>query len=479
MTSRRVTLAHGADVAGWRAAARRLLARDTPSEDIVWRVGEDAGDLFSNGSDDADALEKPAPTQAIPRAFVELAEHALLHSNPERFDLCYRLLRRVAADRSALDDAADPDVAKAQAFAKAVRRDAHKMTAFVRFRAVGDDGFAAWFEPEHHIVEATAPFFVRRFAAMRWAILTPERSAFWDGRELTFGSGARRVDAPADDAMEDVWRAYYASIFNPARLKIAAMRSEMPRKYWRNLPEATLIPSLIAQAGQITEAMTRAAPTAAKRNPTRLLEPEGEPAFTAETGSLSALHDEIDGCRACPLWAPATQAVPGEGPPDAAVMVVGEQPGDREDIAGRPFVGPAGALFDKASAEAGLTRDRLYVTNAVKHFKFEPRGKFRLHRSPKVDEVRACNPWLVRERALVRPKLVVAMGATAARAVLGRPVTVGERRGRVETLPDGSAALVTVHPSFLLRLPDREAQAREYGRFVDDLRLAAAYLDAA
>ncbi|GLK76206.1 uracil-DNA glycosylase [Methylopila jiangsuensis] len=479
MTPRRVTLAHDADVAGWRAAARSLLAREVEPADVIWRVGREAGDLFADAGEDVESCEDPAPTRAIPRAFVELAERALLHSDATRFDLCYRLLRRVAAERSALDDAADPDVARATALAKAVRRDAHKMTAFVRFRAAGDGSFASWFEPEHHILEATAPFFVRRFAAMRWAILTPERSAFWDGRELTFGAGARRAAAQADDAMEDVWRAYYASIFNPARLKVAAMRSEMPRKYWRNLPEAALIPSLIAKAGQATEAMTQAAPTPAKRNPTRLRTPEGAPAPVGQPDSLAVLHEEIDGCRACPLWAPATQAVPGEGPKDASIMVVGEQPGDREDIAGRPFVGPAGALFDRAAAEAGLTRDRLYLTNAVKHFKFEPRGKFRLHRSPKVDEVRACAPWLARERALVRPKLVVAMGATAARAVLGAPVTVGERRGRVETLPDGSVALVTVHPAYLLRLPDREAQAREYGRFVDDLRLAAAYLDAA
>ncbi len=176
-------------------------------------------------------------------------------------------------------------------------------------------------------------------------------------------------------------------------------------------------------------------------------------------------------CRRCPLWEPATQVVFGEGPADAPMIFVGEQPGDQEDLAGRPFVGPAGQLFDRAMAEAGLDRAAVYVTNAVKHFKFEPRGKRRIHAKPDTVEIVACRVWLDLERAEVGPRLTVLMGATAARAVLGRTVTISRERGKPMSLGDGQA-LVTVHPSYLLRLPDEAAKAREYAAFVADLRLA-------
>ncbi|MDR4305454.1 UdgX family uracil-DNA binding protein [Chelatococcus sambhunathii] len=480
MTPRRVVLAGPADVAGWRAAARRLLADGVPAEAVVWSSGG-AEDLFCDAADgDAEAPSPPAPSFSVPRAFVELADAGLLHSDPGRFDLFYRLLVRVVADRSALGDAADPDLVRARALAKAVRRDKHKMTAFVRFREVGTEAgprFVAWFEPDHHIVEATAPFFVRRFAAMRWSILTPGRSAHWDGQDLLFADGARRADAPDGDALEAVWRTYYASIFNPARLKVSAMRAEMPKKYWRNLPEAPLISPLIAGAARRTADMVAAEPPAPKKGQRLMSKPK--PERLIDETAIDALRDEVDGCRNCPLWADATQAVFGEGPGDAEVVVVGEQPGDKEDIAGRPFVGPAGALFDRAAGEAGLDRSRVYVTNAVKHFKFEPRGKFRLHKTPAPSEIAACRPWLERELAVIRPKLVVAMGATAARAVVGKPVKIGDTRGRILESAEGPDVLVTVHPSFLLRLPDEARRREEFERFVGDLRLVAPFVKAA
>lgn len=475
MSLRRIELAGPADVAGWRREARALIGEGVAPGDIRWTCAEDEGDLFA--TDDA----APAAPQnsagagiSVPCAFLDLAETGLLHSEPGRFDLFYRLLARLAADRRLLQDAADPDVVRAGALAKAVRRDKHKMTAFVRFREVsGEDGahFVAWFEPDHHIVEATAPFFVRRFAAMRWSILTPERSAHWDGATLSLAPGARRSDAPDGDALDHVWRTYYASIFNPARLKVAAMRAEMPRKYWRNLPEAPLIRPLVAAAAKRAADMVAAEPLPAKKGQ-RLAEPA--PRKPADAAPLGALKREAEACRACPLWTDATQVVFGEGPAEAGIVVVGEQPGDKEDIAGRPFVGPAGALFDRAAREAGLDRERVYVTNAVKHFKFEPRGKIRLHKTPAAGEVAACRPWLQRELDAIRPRLVVAMGATAARAVTGRVVKVGEARGAVIERDDGPDVLVTVHPSYLLRLPDEAKKAEEYARFVGDLKLAAA-----
>lgn len=178
-------------------------------------------------------------------------------------------------------------------------------------------------------------------------------------------------------------------------------------------------------------------------------------------------------CRACPLWRDATQTVFGEGPLEARLLLVGEQPGDQEDLAGHPFVGPAGRVLDKALSEAGIERADVYVTNAVKHFKFETRGKRRLHQKPTAREIAACRPWLSQELALIRPALVVLLGASAAAAVLSRKVTVQRERGAVFETTDGVRVLVTVHPSFLLRLPDPSSRAAAYAAFVADLRLAA------
>jgi uracil-DNA glycosylase len=194
------------------------------------------------------------------------------------------------------------------------------------------------------------------------------------------------------------------------------------------------------------------------------------------SNSLASLREEAAHCRACPLWKNATQTVFGEGPSQARVILVGEQPGDKEDLAGHPFVGPAGAMLDRALKEAGVDRKTTYVTNAVKHFKFVPRGKIRLHQKPSTPEIRACRQWYERELDLIEPALVVAMGATAAQCVLGKITPINRNRGRLIDLPEGPKALVTVHPSYLLRLPDQESKAREYVRFVDDLRIVAAQI---
>lgn len=189
--------------------------------------------------------------------------------------------------------------------------------------------------------------------------------------------------------------------------------------------------------------------------------------------SLKMLREQAAGCRACPLWKNATQTVFGEGPQHAQIVLVGEQPGDKEDLAGKPFVGPAGLMLDRALAEAGIDRKKAYVTNAVKHFKFVPRGKIRLHQKPTTPEIKACRQWYERELISIKPDLVVAMGATAAQSVFGKMTPINKNRGRVIDLAGGIKAVVTVHPSYLLRQPDAEARAREYERFVADLRIAA------
>jgi DNA polymerase len=204
--------------------------------------------------------------------------------------------------------------------------------------------------------------------------------------------------------------------------------------------------------------------------------PDTETPMATAPLSLKTLQEEAAACRACPLWKNATQTVFGEGPQHAQLMLVGEQPGDKEDLAGKPFVGPAGLMLDRALEEAGIDRKKVYVTNAVKHFKFVPRGKIRLHQKPTTPEIRACRQWYERELAAIRPDLVVAMGATAAQSVLGKITPINKNRGRPIDGPDRIKVLVTVHPSYLLRLPDADAKAREYQRFVDDLKNAAELL---
>ena len=450
-----VTLAEEDDFEGWRDAARGLVLAGVAPSEVGWRVGAGGGDLFASAAPAAPPPAAAPGAFSVPRLFVDLARAAICHSDPERFALLYALLVRLRDAPRAIEDAADPLVRRLDGLAKAVRRDIHKMHAFVRFREVEDgDGprFVAWFEPEHHIVRAGAPFFARRFAAMRWSILTPELSVHWDGARLTESPGATRADAPAGDPVEAVWKTYYASIFNPARLKVGAMLKEMPRRYWKNMPETSLVGELIAGA-QAREA--------------RMVDASRDTIGGNAGIAWAAVRDEAMGCTRCPLYRHGTQTVFGEGPLDAPLMFVGEQPGDQEDLAGRPFVGPAGQLFDRALGDAGIDRSAAYVTNAVKHFKFEQRGKRRIHARPDGGEIEACRWWLEQERALLRPRLTVALGATAARALFGRVVTISAIRGQPHQARDGGECWVTVHPSFLLRVRDNRDE--EYARFVADL----------
>jgi len=461
-TMHHIILETETDFDGWRKAARTLALNGVKPTDVIWSVQGTEPELFVAEAPQA-PLEPPHGTFNVPARFVELAEIAILHRNSERFALLYRLLQRLLGHHDLLDIATDADVARVGGMVKAVRRDEHKMHAFVRFREVGrerDARYVAWFEPEHHIVELAAPFFARRFADMPWSILTPDLCAHWDGLTVSFTPGVSKSEAPTDDRLEELWRRYYASIFNPARLKVKAMQTEMPKKYWRNLPEASIIRPLIEDAARFAGAMIAREATEPHKAQKRL-EPMKRKPETA--GDIETLREEAASCRACPLWKDATQTVFGEGPQRARIMLVGEQPGDKEDLAGHPFVGPAGQMLDRALEEAGIDRTKVYVTNAVKHFKFVPRGKIRLHQKPATPEIKACRQWYERELAAIKPALVVAMGATAAQCVFGKITPINKSRGRVIDL-DGIEALVTVHPSYLLRLPDEDAKAREYAR---------------
>jgi probable DNA metabolism protein len=445
----------------WRDRVRGLIARGIAPGEVVWSEGSSITDLFV--VDENPKVATQGQVRAS-RAFIDVARTAILHRDPARLPLLYVVLWRLQSQPRLLDDAADPNVGALQRLVQSVRRDIHKMRAFVRFRAVaepdGGERYVAWFEPEHLIERANARFFIDRFTNQHWSILTPRMALHWDGAALREGPPASHADAALADGTESLWTRYYESIFNPARLKTRAMLKEMPRKYWHNLPEARSIAGLIAGAQAREAAMIDRGATP---------HPEQIP------DSLELIAHGIAACRRCPIGCNGTRAVAGEGPEQAALMIVGEQPGDSEETQGRPFVGPAGQLLDRDLAAAGIERSSIRVTNAVKHFKFTPRGKRRLHQSPTAGEIDICRWWLDAERAIVRPRIVLALGASAGRAILGRTPSIGRERGREQTLADGSALWLTNHPSYLLRL-DGEARETETARFADDLAKVVAAL---
>lgn len=437
--------AEAADFASFRSEARRLLAAGVPPEDVVWSDGRQAS-LFGH---EAPAPERPrsaapGPALRLPGAVVARLDAAASHGDPGRWAVLYRLVWKLARHGpAALGDPLDPDVARLAIYERQVREAEHDMHAFVRFRRrVDPDGLehrVAYYEPAQPVLRRVAPFFVRRFPSDRWTILTPAASVTWDGVGLVFAAGAPRSAAPAEDETDALFLAYYASVYNPARTNVPALARHLPRATLRQLPEGALVVPL-AQGAEARVAGLRPEPA-----------PSASAALVPERPTLAALDAAARGCRACPLGASATQTVFGEGAPRADLFVVGEQPGDEEDLAGRPFVGPAGRLLDTLLAEAGLARERAYVTNAVKHFKFLPRGKRRLHQRPSAAEVDACKGWLFAELALVKPRVVLCLGATAAQAFAGPGFRVQRDRGKPTSTPWAPWWMATYHPSALLR----------------------------
>jgi uracil-DNA glycosylase len=300
----------------------------------------------------------------------------------------------------------------------------------------GGARYLGWYEPAHFVLPANAQLLAHRFPNLTLSIVSPDGSAHWDGSGLLFGAGLRHV--ADDEALLAWWDAHRDRVLEHATPAVSVPEAEAAE-------EAPWPPDRPALGPVVLN-----------------IRPDAE---------LQRAAREAAGCERCPLYGPATQTVFGEGPANASVMFVGEQPGDQEDTVGRPFVGPAGRMMDKALREAGIDRRTIYVTNAVKHFKFTPRGKRRIHQTPEVPEIQACGFWLDVERTHVRPRLTVLMGGSAARAVLGRPVTISRERGRPMQTQDGQTVFVTVHPSYLLRIPDAAAKASAYEAFVRDLTI--------
>jgi DNA polymerase len=453
----------------WRELARDALKSSIPPHEIDFQddlfTASGSLQLIPNDSARNSAVAPPAKPY-VSRSFLDDALVAAHHRDPDRWNLLYRLLWRLQTERNLLNLDIDPDVARFKSILHQVRHDLHKMHAFVRFRRIEEtqgEQFIAWHKPAHRILALAAPFFCERFAVMRWTILTPDNSVFWDPSigHATFGPGADRNQAPDHDELEDLWRSYYSSIFNPARLNPSLMRSHMPVKYWSTLPEVDLLPSLVTKAQDRVESMIaiqNATPTAAP--------------FIPAEHTLPVLRQSLPLCKGCDLYRHATQVVAGHGFPDATLMLVGEQPGDKEDVEGKPFVGPAGEVLRRALNELDISPEEIYMTNAVKHFKFVQRGKLRLHKNPAISEINACRPWLEAEIDALKPGVILCLGASAARAVLGSTFALMRDRGRFIPTRYSDNTIATVHPSAILRASEPAQAAQLYEFMKTDLRLA-------
>jgi DNA polymerase len=325
------------------------------------------------------------------------------------------------------------------------------MHAFLRFRRVGENQFAAWFKPIHRILPLTARWFADRFAVMRWTIMTPDDSATWDGETITFGPGVPREQAPAPDELEDLWCAYYAATFNPARINLKAMQTEMPKQYWSNLPELAVLDELLLSAPAKLSAMAARAE--------RMAGPQVPP-----DASLAELLAGIRGCEGCALYAEGTRTVSGKGPPDAGIALVAAQP----DAALRAFGGSGASILHAALEAAGLSEDRVYRTHAVKHAPVASSPGQRSARATP-QQVAACTAWLRAELGQVRPQIIVALGPIAARALLGRAIRVEGARGRLHRAPWATRGVcVTVAPEAIHRAADARAE-RLFEMLVEDL----------
>ncbi|SAL27178.1 DNA glycosylase [Caballeronia arvi] len=451
------------DFDAWRAAALDALAQGLAPEATDWRTSQAEPALFNESAPPVDSGN--APQIRVSRELAALLKDAAHFRDARRWSFLYRVLWRWAQGDRSVASPADEDGARLYKMAKAVRRAQHDMIAYVRFRqrdaSLGAPEYVAWYEPDHDVLAWGAEHFAARMGRSTWLIATPDGAAMFDGERLQLErrralASEHTSDTP--DAAEALWMTYYRSIFNPARLNESALEQHMPVRFWKGLPEGALIPKLVSDARGGARRVAQAQRVGALGGKAVQVEAnEAQPERDAPTS--------LDTCRRCDLWRNATQAVGGAGPSDARIMLLGEQPGDQEDLKGEPFVGPAGQLLDDAMQRAGVPREQVYLTNAVKHFKWEPRGKRRLHKTPAQQEVEACSYWLDQEMQSVGARVIVTLGATALAALFGRRATLSAHVGRV--VPYGDKLVVaTYHPSYALRQNDEAARERTVAAIV-------------
>ncbi|MFP3566325.1 UdgX family uracil-DNA binding protein [Paraburkholderia sp. SIMBA_030] len=469
--------------AAWRRAARALLRQGVEPGQIEWIESDDAAAHGENGISDparqdthalaATGTEATSGTSgasnasdttttatafavpAIPRELLTRLKTAGCFRAPDRWALLYRVLWRWTHGERNVLDPDDADSALLDQRIQAVERETDDLLALTLFRrrdpSMGPPEFVGWYEPHHDLLARAAARLAPRTGESTWMLTTPHGAAFWNGMLLRIGQplpdeAAHSAQASAANAMtgeaitseptEALWLAYYASAFNAAQ-------SSVPLRYWRTPPAGPPLPAQLALAR--TRLGAQSAPVTVPDAPpveySALTPPFREP-----TGPLAT-------CRRCALWRNATHAVAGAGPAHAAIMVVGEQPGEQEDRQGEPFTGPAGQLLDAVLARAGVERAALYLTYAVKHYKWEWLDQQRVHRTPAQREVEACQYWLEEELTRIAPRVVVTLGPTALKALTGPHVNLSEYLGQT-IAHDGRLIVPTYHPSYALRTAD-------------------------
>ncbi|WP_250534997.1 UdgX family uracil-DNA binding protein [Caballeronia sp. AZ10_KS36] len=478
--------------AAWRTVARSLVMEGVPPEDVLWRESSASATVFGTVGSPCGPANPNAPKPVkIAREFLAMLETAACYRAPDRWPFLYRVLWRWTQGDRAVASPEDEDGQRLLRMIEIVEAEETRMRKTLRFRhrdsSLGPPEFISWCEPVHDLLEHAAMYFATRMGSATWMIATPHGAAFWDGallrvdrtsepeeKPMDFGVGpdAMSGEAVSGDAIEALWLAYYESTFTPAQENAAEMASHMPVRYWKNSDNKRADPALIARADPYTRR---------DRHPCNV-PADMEVALNTDLEPLNGTSlkepPSLDACKRCSLWRNATQAVPGAGPAGARVMLVGEQPGDHEDRAGKPFVGPAGQLLDEAIREAQLERESLYLTNAVKHFKWDAHGKDneRLHVTPSQREREACRHWLDEELTRIGPKVVVALGATALKALTGHRTALSEYLGKTIE-HKGRIVVPTYHPSYLLRLTDDKIRAEVFGTIVEALVFAQQIAD--
>jgi DNA polymerase len=474
--------------AAWRRAARELLRQGVEPERIEW-VEFDSCESVGSGTGSANTQDNSAApvvaTPAIPRELLAWLKTAACFCAPDRWSLLYRILWRWTHGERHVLDPQDADGALLDQRIQSVEHETNDLVTLTLFRrrdpSMGAPEFVGWYEPHHDLLAQAAERFAERMGDSTWMLATPQGAVFWNGMLLRISRlaaddgetscpehqqqnplttealppGAMAGEATTSEPTEALWLAYYASAFNGAPAPV-------PLRYWRTPPVGPPLPAQLARERSRLGAQSGTVTV-----------PEMPPLeYSAVTPPLREPTGPLATCRRCALWRNAKQAVAGAGPAQAALMVVGEQPGEHENQHGAPFTGPAGLLLDTVLARAGLDRAALYLTYAVKHYKWETLEQQRVHRTPARREVEACQYWLEHELTQIAPRVVVTLGATALKALTGAHVNLSEYLG--QTIDHGGRLIVpTWHPSYALKMVD--------GRLREDIvaGMAAAFSRAA
>ncbi len=464
----------------WELAILPYLFNDVSSDKISWFDVFDStkdpstnyqSDLFTE-SLDLKCLKKP-PSSFLNdlhnlkfyQEFSRFASNVLCHNNQTKFDILYDFYRSYSKNFKIIHNPLEPNLHKLKVFSKQVTRDIHKMQAFVRFNEFSKDGkviYVAYHKPDHYILKKNYKFFVERFNTMNWIIFTPYAMLSWNSHQVFYQEQEYHPKTLPEDPFVELWQTYFSNIFNPARVKINAMMKEMPRRYWETMPETKLIPELIRNASTRVESMKLR--SRSTRSDAKI--------YTEGVASLNDLRIKLLQCNACELCELNTNPVAGAGLPTSQIMILGEAPGDMEEVSGKPFVGPAGNLLGITLKKLGYNIDDFYKTNAVKHFNFRSGGKVRIHKTPSSKHILSCRPWLEKEVELVKPEVIICMGLSAAHSVLGFPVRMETVRSKLHKTGFCNKTFITHHPARILREPDLSKKEALQDQFEQDLQNA-------